>query len=142
MNFSFKRTQPRIIAVLLVVIAVIGCLTYAWCRPSLPPWWRGHGGGIPYVLFWIFLAFLVWPARKHALRICVAVVLVTTALEFLQLWNPEPLATIRSTRFGVALLGNSFDWADIPPYFVGGLIGYLVLFASSTPGRCNTSVDA
>ena len=55
-------------------------------------------------------------------------VLAICGLEFLQLHNPEPLATFRRTRFGAALLGNVFVWADIPPYFIGGLIGWLVLW--------------
>ena len=58
--------------------------------------------------------------------LCLAV-LVVCGLEFFQLYNPEPLATFRRTRFGAALLGSTFVWADIPPYFIGGVIGWLIL---------------
>ena len=127
-SLSGKYTnRTRIPFVLLVGLAVVACLAYAGFRSTLPNWWRQHGGGIPYVLFWIFLAHLIWPDRKHIISICGIVVAVTTGLEFLQLWNPEPLAMIRRTRLGVALLGNSFAWGDIPPYLVGGLIGAGVL---------------
>jgi len=49
------------------------------------------------------------------------------AAEFLQLWQVGWLNEIRSTTLGAALLGSSFTWADIPPYFIGGGLGYLLL---------------
>ena len=134
-----KFLRARFIAAVLVVLAVLSCLAYAAYRTELSPWWRAHGGGIPYVLFWIFLLHFFWPNPKLLFRICAAVVLVTTGLEFLQLWNPEPLATIRETRFGVALLGNTFVWMDIPPYFIGGGIGYLVLWVCTSIRRSQAS---
>ena len=70
--------------------------------------------------------------RHHAqtkmdLRHLRGCVIFTCFLEFAQLWNPPPLADFRRTRFGAALLGSSFVWNDFPAYFVGGLIGYIVL---------------
>ncbi len=91
------------------------------------PWWRLVGGGIPYVAFWIFLWFAAFPHRKLIAPICAGVVLTTCFLEVMQLWNPEPLASIRKTKLGLALLGNTFQWPDFPPYFIGGVVGFLVL---------------
>ena len=53
--------------------------------------------------------------------------------------RPRSLATVastpwltafRSTVFGAALLGSGFVWNDIPPYFIGGLLGWLMLHAA------------
>ena len=121
--------KQRILPLVGCFLAVILCLAYARYRGDLSPWWRSHGGGIPYVLFWVLLWFSAFPARKYVVPICVGCVLFTCLLEFGQLWNPEPLAAFRKTRFGAALLGSSFVWSDLPPYFLGGLAGWISLLA-------------
>lgn len=118
----------RWLVMLVCLLSVVWCLAYAAFRSRLDNQWiQQNGGGVPYTVFWILLAAVFWPNKRLALRICVLAVLVICGLEFFQLYNPEPLATFRRTRFGAALLGNTFVWADIPPYFIGGAIGWLVL---------------
>ena len=90
-------------------------------------WWRGYGGGIPYVAFWACFGFMLMPRREWIGGICLAATLMTCGLELMQLWNPEPLASFRLTKFGAALLGSTFMWSDFPPYFLGGLCGYAAL---------------
>ena len=116
---------PIMVACLL---SIGWCLAYAAFRNQLNnDWIQQNGGGVPYTVFWILLAAVFWPSKRLALRICVVAVLVICGLEFFQLYNPEPLRTFRRTRFGAALLGSTFVWHDIPPYFIGGLIGWLLL---------------
>jgi hypothetical protein len=52
------------------------------------------------------------------------VFLVTSALEFLQLWHPPFLQLIRSTFLGQTLIGTSFTWWDFPYYFFGCVLGW------------------
>ena len=87
-----------------------------------------NGGGVPYVLFFILLTHIFLTARRFALPICIGVVAFTCLLEIGQLWNPEPIATFRRTKFGAALLGSTFVWQDFPPYFIGGAVGYVILW--------------
>ena len=111
-------------------VSVVWCLAYAGFRSQLSnDWIRQNGGGVPYTVFWILFVAVFWPSKRLVLRICVLVVLAVCGLEFFQLYNPEPLASFRQTRFGAALLGSTFVWSDIPPYFIGGLVGWLVLRA-------------
>ena len=120
------------------LLSVVWCLTYAVFRSRIDNQWvQQNGGGVPYTVFWILLAGVVWPSKQMAFRICVLAVLVICGLEFFQLYNPEPLASFRRTRFGAALLGSTFVWADIPPYFIGGMIGWPVLwiFGSRNEGK-------
>ena len=127
------RSRPdvsRWIAVLLCAISVAVCFAYAATRDQLPDWWRNYGGGVPYVVFWIMLGFVVFPFRKSVLAICWIAVLMTCGLEILQLWHPQWLDNIRATRFGAALLGSGFVWSDFPPYLIGGVLGYLILIAA------------
>jgi hypothetical protein len=117
----------RKLAVVLCLAAVGTCLGYDYWRAELPDWWRGHGGGIPYVLFWATLWFVVFPFRRAIVPVCVGVTLVTCGLEFLQLWQPPWLIQFRATRLGAALLGNGFTWSDFPPYLLGGLLACGIL---------------
>ena len=118
----------RWLVILVCLLSVVWCLAYAAFRSGLDNQWiQQNGGGVPYTVFWILLAAVFWPSKRLALRICVLAVLVICGLEFFQLYNPEPLATFRRTRFGAALLGNTFAWADVPPYFIGGVIGWVLL---------------
>jgi hypothetical protein len=103
------------------------CLAYHFSRPSLPGWWRASGGGVPYVMFWVSFWFVFFPRRRCMLIIAVGCTLFTCGLEILQLWQPPWLATFRSTTFGAALLGSEFVWEDLPPYFIGGILGWLLL---------------
>ena len=78
--------------------------------------------------FWIFLVATIYPEPKFRWRICIGALLATCLIEFGQLWNPEILANFRSTGLGAALIGNSFGWDDFPPYFIGGVIGWAILW--------------
>jgi hypothetical protein len=126
-NTKTSANISRKIPIILCLLSVFLCFLYDFLRPNLPLWWKEVGGGVPYVLFWIFLWFVALPNRKSILPICIGVTLFTSFLEFLQLWDSGLLAEFRQTKFGAALLGNQFSWDDIPPYFIGGIIGFILL---------------
>ena len=121
--------RERYWPIFALIVSVVACLGYAALRSELPAWWRGHGGGIPYVLFWILLWFAAFPKRKYISFICVGCVLATCGLELLQAINfPEPLELFRRTWLGAAWLGHGYDSRDIPPYIIGGILGWLVCY--------------
>jgi len=121
----FSRRWPII---LVCAASVVWCLAYGILRGQFSnDWVRNNGGGVPYTVFWILLVAIFWPSKRLVLRICIFVVLAVCGLEFFQLYDAEPLASFRRTRFGAALLGSTFVWNDIPPYFIGGLVGWTVL---------------
>lgn len=123
-----KPEVPRSIAAAACFGCVLLCLAYARWRSDLPDWWRASGGGIPYVMFWCALWFIIFPIRKAILPICVGVTAFTCMLEFLQLWQPDWLMQFRATRFGAALMGMGFSWRDFPPYFLGGAAWAMLLW--------------
>ena len=125
-----ERRVPHWVAGLICLAMVALCLAYHFNRPSLPDWWRASGGGVPYVLFWVSFWFVFFPRARHVLAIAILCTLFTCGLEVLQLWHPPWLTAFRSTVFGAALLGSGFVWNDIPPYFIGGLLGWLMLHAA------------
>ena len=85
-------------------------------------WVRHFGGGALYEIVWIgFFAALL--PRQRPWPIALAVLLGTSAIEILQLWQPPALQAIRATFVGHALLGNTFSWWDFPHYILGSGVG-------------------
>jgi len=82
-------------------------------------------GGALYVIALIFFILTLAPKysqRQHRIPICAFAFLLTCAIEFLQLWHPPFLESMRATLPGRLFLGNTFSWIDFPAYFVGALV--------------------
>ena len=94
----------------------------------LSPDWRDHAGGVAYVVFWIFVLAFVAPGIAPW-RNALAVFFTTCSLEFAQLWHPAWLEAIRRTFIGRCVLGTTFGWDDFPPYLVGAVLGWVLLWA-------------
>jgi hypothetical protein len=110
----------------LLLIGPLGVWFAEYAGPGR--WWFNNGiASVCYELFFILIAFLVWPGRGAVRRVPVIVCLATIALEFLQLWQPAFLQTVRATWAGQAVLGNAFAWSDLPAYPLGCLLGWLLL---------------
>jgi len=98
-------------------------------------WFNDYGAGVMYEIFWCLLFSLIWSNSKHTTRIAVGVLLVTCALEILQLWHGwDFLERTRSTFIGKTLLGTTFVWWDFPHYILGCIVGWLLM-------RCLTDSD-
>lgn len=77
------------------------------------------------MLFWILLWLTFIPRRNALLPICIGCVMITCGLELFQLWEgPIWLQQFRQTRMGAAWLGSKFAFADLPPYLIGGVLGW------------------
>lgn len=90
-------------------------------------WFNDYAGDILYEIFWCLFFFLLIPNRKAVAQIPVSVFVITSTLEFLQLWKPPFLQQIRATFWGKTFLGTTFAWWDFPHYIVGCIIGWLWL---------------
>lgn len=112
---------------LIILLFLVALLGY-WLRFNAPiaANSRDGFGGAAYVIFFVVAIAIIRPASSAA-RIALIVLGTTCVLEFLQLWHPPWLETIRSTFPGRALLGTTFDWTDFPPYFAGALIGWMLV---------------
>jgi hypothetical protein len=86
-------------------------------------WLANHLGGFFYVFFWACLVLGLFPANRPG-RIILTVLVLTCGVEFLQLWQPPFLESIRATRPGALVLGTTFHWRDFPGYFVGALFAF------------------
>jgi hypothetical protein len=110
---------------LLAGLVPLGVATKLYTGPGAG-WINGSLGGVLYVVFWILLVTLLRP-RWPAAWVALGVLLVTCALEVLQLLHPAWLAPVRAGFIGHALLGSSFSWLDFPHYVAGAPLGYALV---------------
>ncbi len=108
---------------LAVIVAVLVPLGFAtkFYEGSGSAWVIAHAGGFLYVIFLCLLALVIWPVLSPVV-VGVTVFLITSILEFLQLWHPPPLQMIRSNFLGQALVGSYFSWSDFPYYAAAAIV--------------------
>jgi len=109
----------------IIIIVPVGLYTKFYSGP-LADWVHSSLGGILYVIFWSLFIFLFLPAT-NPFRIAIIVFLATCLIEFLQLWHPEFLETIRGYFIGRTILGNSFSWWDMLHYGIGLVLSAILL---------------
>jgi hypothetical protein len=110
----------------LLIVTPLGFLFKFYSGPA--QWWfNNYGAGLLYIIFWIMVVSFFVTDRRLINRIPILVLVVTCALEVLQLWHPWFLEKVRSTFLGKALIGTTFVWWDFPHYFLGSLIGWVWL---------------
>jgi len=80
----------------LLLVTPVGFLFKFY--PGSGRWWfKNHGAGVLYEVFWILLISLFFPDRRSTTKIVIWVFGITSLLEILQLWRPPILEQIRST---------------------------------------------
>lgn len=114
-------SRRKVFLCLLFVIP-LGFITKFYQGPA-EAWLHNYAGGILYEFFWCLVVALVWP-RASGQCIALWIFIVTSALEFTQLWHTPLLESIRSTFIGRTFIGTSFSWFDFPYYIVGCIIGW------------------
>ena len=130
MKQLFKTKRFRWTLISILVITPIGFLSKFYTGPAAF-WVNNSLGGVFYEIFWCLVVFLFFP-RSQPVKIAALILIITSLLEFLQLWQPPFLQIIRSNFIGVTIIGDSFTWLDFPYYFVGSGMGWLwLLFIKS-----------
>jgi glycopeptide antibiotics resistance protein len=112
-----SKNKWTLLAIILIV--PLGFYSKFYDGPAYN-WVNNSLGGVLYVIFWSLL-FSLLAARSKSWKIVSLVFLITCAIEFLQLWHPPFMETIRSTFIGATLFGNSFSWMDMAHYVIGAL---------------------
>ena len=107
----------------LIVVISLGFASKFYSGPGA--WWfNDYAGGIMYEIFWCLVVTLLW-LRAPSVSIAACVFVITCLLEFLQLWHPHFLESIRATFIGRTFIGTSFSWWDFPHYLMGCCAGWL-----------------
>ncbi len=116
----------RIIILICLIFTVILGLATKFYEGIFSEWLNNSFSSIFYEAFWIFLVIFIRPQLPPGL-VAFLVFLVTSLLEFLQLWKPPFLQAIRATLIGRLLLGNTFVWWDFLYYILGCTLTWIVL---------------
>lgn len=121
-----ERTRKRLYTfIALAILTPLGFYTKLYDGPG--GLWVSHSlGGALYVVFWCLVAHLIF-SSSAPWKIALWVFIITSGLEFLQLWNPPALEMLRSGFIGRTVLGNSFNRMDFPYYLAGSVAGWLLM---------------
>jgi hypothetical protein len=132
---SSRRRLPLIGS--LAIVVPVAFATKFYQGPGAV-WVQGSLGGVLYEVFWC-LALGLWLRHAPAAGIALGVLIVTCALEFLQLWQLPVLELLREGFLGRTLLGDTFSWSDFPYYLIGSGLGWVWLTQlgprAGTPAR-------
>jgi len=118
------KFRPLLFLTLLVVIP-LGFATKFYYGPG-QVWVQHYGGGVFYEIFWILVVTFLVP-NIRTWFVAFFVFLGTSILEFLQLWHPPFLESLRSHFIGATFVGVGFDWWDFLYYALGCSLGYLIV---------------
>ena len=126
--------QGWLTLIFIVLIIPLGFFTKFYSGPAMN-WISNSIGGLIYEIFWCLVLFFLFPKASPILLASI-VFISTCILEFLQLWHPLFLESLRSNFIGRTILGNAFNWMDFPYYLAGSILGYFILrFIARTSKR-------
>lgn len=109
------------IAVPLVVMAGLAWRSQLF---PLPPFALKYGGDALWALL-IFLGFGFVFNRARTRWVALMAYAFCCAVEFTQLCHAPWIESLRSTRFGILVLGSGFNWPDLIAYGAGIIPGCL-----------------
>jgi hypothetical protein len=120
-------TSQYRLSLCLVLLVTLSIGTIFFAGPAAG-WVYGYVSGILYVVFWTVVVALIVPSLSPWMGAS-GVFIVTCGLEFLQLWSPSSLHTLRQSFVGHFLLGSTFDQWDFFHYVIGAAAGALLVQA-------------
>ncbi|MBE9143750.1 DUF2809 domain-containing protein [Planktothrix mougeotii LEGE 06226] len=119
------KQYQQIILISLIALIPIG-LASKFYKGPFDVWLNNSMGGVFYEMFWVLLVILINPILSPG-WVAFWVFIVTSILEFAQLWKPPFLEVIRATLLGRLLLGTTFSGWDFPYYIIGCGLAWLGL---------------
>ncbi|WP_017304284.1 DUF2809 domain-containing protein [Spirulina subsalsa] len=119
--------RPRFLTLFYLLLIIPLGLSAKFYQGWGSAWVNDSFSSIFYEMAWCLVFFLIFPRRQAIWPIALGVFLCTSILEFLQLWHPPWLQTIRATLLGRLILGVAFDWSDFLYYVIGSVLGGFLL---------------
>ncbi len=119
------KKYRNIIFISLILTVTLGLATKFY-EGMFAEWLNNSFSSIFYEACWILLVILIRPQLPPGL-VAFWVFIVTSFLEFLQLWKQPFLQAIRATLIGRLLLGNTFVWWDFLYYILGCTLTWILL---------------
>ncbi len=120
---SLKRA-----VIILLILVPLGFMTKFY-QGLGEQWVNNHLGGVFYVSFLTILLYVLLSFWKNLPVIypVLAALIITTILEFIQLWETPVLEATRSTFIGRTIIGSSFNPEDFIYYVLGSALAYILI---------------
>lgn len=117
--------ERLVLLISLIIVTPVGFYTKFY-DGKYNQWVNDKLCDVFYVIFWILLFKLIF-RRAKSLKIASIIFVITSLIEFSQLWHPRFLEYLRGFFLGRTLLGSQFAPSDFLYYLIGALIGYILL---------------
>jgi hypothetical protein len=111
-------------ALLAIAVIAAGLLWRSGLIP-LPQWLSNNGGDALWALM-VFLGFGFLFPRASTWVVALLALTFAWGVEFSQLYHAPWIDAVRAMTPGKLVLGNTFNWPDLPAYAVGVALGALV----------------
>ena len=119
------KSSKHLIVLSLLIITPLGFVTKFY-NGIYANWINNSISGVFYEIFWCLIIFLIF-TKLSPFKVATIVFLVTSVLEFTQLWKAPFLETVRKNFIGRTLIGTSFTLTDFPYYLIGCIISILLM---------------
>jgi len=118
-------SRNRLLYVVLALAVVAAGLLWRSGFIPLPPDLSNYGGDALWALM-VFVGFGFLMPRASTLIVALLALTFSWGVEFSQIYHAPWLDAVRATIPGRLVLGNTFNWPDLPAYAVGIALGALV----------------
>jgi hypothetical protein len=108
----------------MMVITAFG-LPARLIQDRLPEWYTLYFGDYLWAMLLFFIFALIFQSMSTFKAVMIALVF-TCLIEISQLFHPQWLEDLRSTKLFALVLGYGFLWSDIAAYTLGISTGVLV----------------
>jgi Protein of unknown function (DUF2809) len=119
-----KRARNRVLYALLALAVIASGLLWRSGLIPMPQWLSNNGGDALWALV-VFVGFGFLFPRASTLTVALLALTFAWSVEFSQLYHAPWIDAIRATIPGKLVLGNTFNWPDLPAYVVGIVLGAL-----------------
>ncbi len=116
--------RNRVVYALLAIAVVAAGLLWRSGIIPLPHWLSNNGGDALWALM-VFVGFGFLLPRASTWVVALLALTFAWGVEFSQLYHAPWIDAIRATIPGRLVLGNTFNWPDLPAYAVGIALGAL-----------------
>ena len=125
-NRPFQCKTYRLVLLVGIVCIIPFGYGIRFARSLDAPLFQDIMGSVAYQMLLMFVAAFCFPSVS-LVKVAVGIFIVSSAIEFQQLWQAPFICNVRATWAGRVILGNTFTWSDFPPYALGCLLGWTVL---------------
>ncbi len=123
-NYAPSPGRNRVSYALLALTVVAAGLLWRSGLIPLPQWLSNNDGDALWALM-VFVGFGFLLPRASTLIVALLALTFAWGVEFSQLYHAPWIDAIRATLPGRLVLGNTFNWPDLPAYALGIALGAL-----------------